>query len=634
MCQRLFPLATVGDGNCLLHAASLGMWGFHDRLLTLRKALHRTLTSHLAKGAIKRRWRLQLRQKNMEAGGLVYTEEEWDREWKEILRIASPQRRQESGTNKDAPPQSLGTISEEQSDSPQVLSSTLEQEEQEATRQLQGGSPEASSVILDKSAPVKDSGKPEPSENALDRNEDAGSGGAYESLEEIHVFVLAHVLRRPIVIVADAFLRDFSGDPIAPIPFGGIYLPLECPPETCFKSPLVLAFDSAHFSALVVANEKAAAGKKERPLAAIPVVGPDYNLIPIHFSILPTENFDWDKLEQSSYELEKLDLNMDQKLELLRRYMDIMEVKIPTAGKKDAKDDKKGGLNESSVERKSCLGEGKDAKEGSIKSGDKIGSAKSWLANQLVKVGNMAGVLVNVVHSTFYVAKLQTDRKPEYYDKMIENYIESAKERFEEEKKIRAQKAKHNSLAVKEPAQPCISPGCHLYGTADTSYLCTACYKTQQRSFSESGKYTGVAASERTSSCKPETSSPRSYLPPPSYSANVPYDYFTSAGSVSQAERGKSCRPQGTSAKRVSQSNATTAPPTYAEACEMKVRRAVPSDGTPSPQANSIADSSGKCARDDCPFFGSAQNRGYCSSCFKKYQQTLAFKADSKSHSF
>uniref|UniRef100_A0AAJ7SL53 ubiquitinyl hydrolase 1 n=1 Tax=Petromyzon marinus TaxID=7757 RepID=A0AAJ7SL53_PETMA len=38
--QRLLPLATTGDGNCLLHAASLGMWGFHDRNLALRKALH------------------------------------------------------------------------------------------------------------------------------------------------------------------------------------------------------------------------------------------------------------------------------------------------------------------------------------------------------------------------------------------------------------------------------------------------------------------------------------------------------------------------------------------------------------------------------------------------------------------
>ncbi|PSN43788.1 OTU domain-containing protein 7A [Blattella germanica] len=27
-CQRLWPLATTGDGNCLLHAASLGMCSF------------------------------------------------------------------------------------------------------------------------------------------------------------------------------------------------------------------------------------------------------------------------------------------------------------------------------------------------------------------------------------------------------------------------------------------------------------------------------------------------------------------------------------------------------------------------------------------------------------------------------
>jgi OTU domain-containing protein 7 len=31
--------ALPGDGNCLLHAASLAMWGVHDRQLMLRRAL-------------------------------------------------------------------------------------------------------------------------------------------------------------------------------------------------------------------------------------------------------------------------------------------------------------------------------------------------------------------------------------------------------------------------------------------------------------------------------------------------------------------------------------------------------------------------------------------------------------------
>lgn len=40
----MWPLSTTGDGNCLLHAASLGMWGIHDRQLMLRKILYEMLT--------------------------------------------------------------------------------------------------------------------------------------------------------------------------------------------------------------------------------------------------------------------------------------------------------------------------------------------------------------------------------------------------------------------------------------------------------------------------------------------------------------------------------------------------------------------------------------------------------------
>lgn len=42
----------------------------------------------------------------------------------------------------------------------------------------------------------------------------------------------------------------------APIPFGGIYLPLEVPAAKCHRSPLVLAYDQAHFSALVSMEQK------------------------------------------------------------------------------------------------------------------------------------------------------------------------------------------------------------------------------------------------------------------------------------------------------------------------------------------------------------------------------------------
>lgn len=43
---KLLPLRTTGDGNCLLHAASIAIWGIHDRDLSLRNALHKTFLEH------------------------------------------------------------------------------------------------------------------------------------------------------------------------------------------------------------------------------------------------------------------------------------------------------------------------------------------------------------------------------------------------------------------------------------------------------------------------------------------------------------------------------------------------------------------------------------------------------------
>jgi len=80
----------------------------------------------------------------------------------------------------------------------------------------------------------------------------------FESLEEVHVFILAHVLRRPIIVVAKSVLTNIDGEALAPIPFGGIYLPLQCAPSDCHRSPLLLTYDAAHFSALVWMENEAA----------------------------------------------------------------------------------------------------------------------------------------------------------------------------------------------------------------------------------------------------------------------------------------------------------------------------------------------------------------------------------------
>ncbi|NXG43764.1 OTU7B protein, partial [Psilopogon haemacephalus] len=257
-CQRLLPLATTGDGNCLLHAASLGMWGFHDRDLMLRKALHTLMDRGAEREALRRRWRWQQTQQNKESG-LVYTEEEWQKEWNELIKLASSEPRVHYGTNGP------------------------------------GGSVESSEE------PV------------------------YESLEEFHVFVLAHVLKRPIVVVADTMLRDSGGEAFAPIPFGGIYLPLEVPANKCHRSPLVLAYDQAHFSALVSMEQK----EPTKEQAVIPLTDSEHKLLPVHFAVDPGRDWQWGKDDSDNVKLASVTLSLEAKLQLLHTYMSVKWITLP-----------------------------------------------------------------------------------------------------------------------------------------------------------------------------------------------------------------------------------------------------------------------------------------------------------------
>ena len=74
------------------------MWGFHDRLLTLRKALHSLLTSGDIWPAIYRRWRLQSHIYNTQFG-LILDETEWQEEWKSVLKLASSEPRHPSNAS-------------------------------------------------------------------------------------------------------------------------------------------------------------------------------------------------------------------------------------------------------------------------------------------------------------------------------------------------------------------------------------------------------------------------------------------------------------------------------------------------------------------------------------------------------
>jgi len=203
---ELRPLMTQGDGNCLMHAVSLGMFGVHDRQLNLRKALYRALTEKTAE-LFKQRWRIQAANINR---GSAMTEEGLKREWELIVEEASP-------------------------------------------------------VPVNISAP-----RPQ-----------------FKYLGQMHIFVLAHILRRPIIVYAESKARDISTeDTIFELPpderMDGIYLPLLLPREATRSDPLALAFHSSHFAPLVATfpDFKLTSEAFDGFEAYFPIV--DVNHVPFH----------------------------------------------------------------------------------------------------------------------------------------------------------------------------------------------------------------------------------------------------------------------------------------------------------------------------------------------------------------
>ena len=167
---NLVPIFTLGDGNCLLHAASLGMWGFQDRDHILRRAVSHAV-QRTQGNTFFLRWQ-HTREKDNSQYGLQLDPHQWQAEWQMIVKQASAE---------------------------------------------------------------------------------VPQGSSLDSLEEFHVFVLANILRRPIIMYAVPKFRSSShGSTLQRVNFHGVYLPLLWDPSSCKKDPLPLAFYGGHFSALVV----------------------------------------------------------------------------------------------------------------------------------------------------------------------------------------------------------------------------------------------------------------------------------------------------------------------------------------------------------------------------------------------
>ncbi|KAK4294405.1 hypothetical protein Pmani_032964 [Petrolisthes manimaculis] len=111
------------------------------------------------------------------------------------------------------------------------------------------------------------------------------------ALEQLHIFVLAHILRRPIVVYGVKCVKSFRGEDLGYARFEGVYLPLLWEPSFCWKSPIALGYTRGHFSALVPVEpdtpENLGAGAildaGESQVVFLPLMTHDAKLLPVHF---------------------------------------------------------------------------------------------------------------------------------------------------------------------------------------------------------------------------------------------------------------------------------------------------------------------------------------------------------------
>ncbi|KAG0722582.1 Ubiquitin thioesterase trabid [Chionoecetes opilio] len=111
------------------------------------------------------------------------------------------------------------------------------------------------------------------------------------ALEQLHILVLAHILRRPIIVYGVKCVKSFRGEDLGYARFEGVYLPLLWEPTFCWKSPIALGYTRGHFSALVPMEpdtpDNLGAGAildaGESQVVFLPLMTHDAKPLPVHF---------------------------------------------------------------------------------------------------------------------------------------------------------------------------------------------------------------------------------------------------------------------------------------------------------------------------------------------------------------
>ncbi|KAL8570574.1 hypothetical protein ACOMHN_008931 [Nucella lapillus] len=224
--RSLLPVTVPRDGNCLLHAVAVAVWGVRDNSLMLRRLLCLALGVDQEQ-RFRSRWlhsrQTQIAQfvnKLLQSGAQLM-----EQEWQEVRQCLEPE------------------------------------PEREGARSMAGEG--ARSV--------------------------AGEGARsvavpHRFLEPIHVYALSNLLRRPILVLTDPSARALTGRSLQDNDMGGVYLPLEWSwADTC-RSPVLLGYSHSHFCPLLFGELPNKALKESSPRRdLVALVNREFEQLPVRF---------------------------------------------------------------------------------------------------------------------------------------------------------------------------------------------------------------------------------------------------------------------------------------------------------------------------------------------------------------